>query len=320
MFITIVLFFVGFYILIKGSNFVTDGASLLATKLNISTWVIGLLIVGIGTSIPEFSISVISNLLGEGEIAFGTIIGSNTFNILFILGASAILFPLTFKKRWVRRDLVSNIFAIIIASLAGIYSLLGKSDFIISRIEGFIMLILFCIWVYYSLKKPDDTSTDNIDNRVTLAFTLPVMVFMILAGLIGVILGGKWVVDGAIEIAKNLGMSEKLIGLTIVGIGTSLPELAVSLSAAYKKQVGIAVGSIIGSNIFDFLMILGFSAVLSPVVLNPELYIDVFVTLMSAAVLAALMFLGKRYVLTRPKGVLLIAVYILYLVYLAVRG
>ncbi|OIO49714.1 MAG: hypothetical protein AUJ39_00455 [Parcubacteria group bacterium CG1_02_42_13] len=317
MFITVLLFFAGFYILIKGSGWVTDGASTLARKLNISTWVIGLVIVGIGASIPEFSIAVISNFLGDQEIALGTIIGSNTFNILLVLGVSALLFPLTFKNGWIERDLIWNIFAVLIASFAGFYSLSGGGDFLITRTEGLIMLILFCVWLYYSLKKPDDNSTDGVSDR---ALTLPLVVLMIFIGLAGVVLGGKWVVDGAVEIAIDLGVSEKLIGLTIVGIGTSLPELAISLRAAYKRQVGIAVGNIIGSNIFDFLMILGFSAVFSPVVFEPELYVDILVTFISAAALIALLFLGKRYVLTRPKGLLLIAAYILYLVYLAARG
>ena len=317
MFITILLFFLGFYILIKGSSFITDGAANLARQLNISTWVIGLVIVGIGTSVPEFSITLISNFFGREGIALGTIIGSNTFNILFILGVSAVFFPLTFKERWVKRDLVWNIFAVLAALLVATYSLYGGENSIISRTEGLVLLTLFCVWIYYSLKRPDDTSVDAGSAR---AFTLPVIIFMIFMGLAGIIFGGKWVVDGAVVIARDLGLSERLIGLTIIGIGTSLPELVVSLTAAYKKQVGIAVGNIIGSNIFDFLMILGFSAVFSPVVFEPELYVDILVTFISAAALIALLFLGKRYVLTRSKGLLLIAAYILYLVYLAARG
>src|SRR3989338_7356945 len=317
MFITVLLFFAGFYILIKGSGWVTEGASALARKLNVSTWVIGLVIVGICTSIPEFSIAVISNFLGDQEIALGTIIGSNTFNILFILGVSALLFPLTFKNGWIERDLVWNIFAILTASFAGFYSLSGGGDFLITRTEGLIMLILFCVWLYYSLEKPDDNSTDGSSNR---ALTLPLVVLMIFIGLAGVVLGGKWVVDGAVEIVRGIGVSEKLIGLTIVGIGTSLPELTISLTAAYKKQFGIAVGSIIGSNIFDLLMILGFSAVLSPIAFPPGLYVDIWVTFVAATMLMASMFIGKKATLTRTKGAIFILVYLAYIAYLAIRG
>ncbi len=317
MFITVLLFFAGLYILIRGAGWVTEGASALARKLNISTWVIGLVIVGIGTSIPEFSITVISNLLGNQEIALGTIIGSNTFNILFILGVSALLFPLTFKNSWIKRDLIWNIFAVLITVFVGFYSLSGGRDFLITRTEGFIMLILFCVWLYYSLEKPDDNTTDGGSNR---ALTLPLVILMIFIGLAGVVLGGKWVVDGAVEIARDIGVSEKLIGLTIVGVGTSLPELAVSLTAACKKQFGIAVGNIIGSNIFDFLMILGFSAVLSPIAFPQELYIDIWITFVAATMLMTSMFMGKRATLTRTKGAIFILVYLAYIVYLAIRG
>lgn len=295
----------------------TGGAVVLARKLNISSWVIGLIIVGVGTSIPEFSIAAISNLLGDAEIALGTVIGSNTFNILVILGISAILFPLRFKEGWIERDLMWNIFAILAASFAGFFSLAGKGDFVITRFEGLLMFILFCVWIYYSLKKPDDTA---VDGKLAVTFTLPVVILMVFIGLVGVVLGGKWVVDGAILIARDLGVSEKLIGLTIVGIGTSLPELAVSLTAAYKKQVGIAVGSIIGSNIFDFLMVLGFSSMMAPITFASELYLDIWITFMAATLLLTTMFVGKKYVLTRTKGAILIALYLVYFIYLAVRG
>ena len=317
MFITILLFFLGFYILIKGSSFITDGAANLARQLNISTWVIGLVIVGIGTSVPEFSITLISNFFGREGIALGTIIGSNTFNILFILGVSAVFFPLTFKERWVKRDLVWNIFAVLAALLVATYSLYGGENSIISRTEGLVLLTLFCVWIYYSLKRPDDTSVDAGSTR---AFTLPVVIFMIFMGLVGVIFGGKWVVDGAVVIARDLGLSERLIGLTIIGIGTSLPELVVSLTAACKKQVGIAVGNIIGSNIFDFLMILGFGAVLSPIAFPPELYVDIWVTFVAATILIASMFIGKKATLTRTKGTIFILMYLAYIAYLAIRG
>lgn len=317
MFIAISLFFLGFYVLIKGSGWVTEGASALAKKLNVSTWVIGLLIVGIGTSIPEFSIAAISNIMGGGEIALGTVIGSNTFNIFFILGAAALASPLTFKKNWIKHDLVWNIFAVLIAFYAGFYSFGGNKEFLITRTEGFIMLVLFCVWIYFSLKKPDDNTIDGSSNR---ALTLPIILLMIFIGLVGVLLGGKWIVDGAVEIARSLAVSEKLIGLTIIGIGTSIPELAISLSAAYKKQFSIAVGGIIGSNIFDFLMILGFSAILSPIAFSSEFYVDIWITLLAAIALMASMFIGKKAALTRAKGAVFILIYLAYITYLAIRG
>jgi len=317
MFITTVLFFSGFYILVKGSGWMTDGASALARRMNVSSWVIGLVIVGIGTSIPEFSIAVISNVLHVEGITLGTIIGSNTFNLLFILGISAIFFPLTFKEGWIERDLVWNVLAVLAAFLFGLHSLAFDPPGVISQYEGLALLSLFLVWIYFSLKKPDDKT---IDGESKGHFTLPVVILMLFVGLVGVFVGGRWVVDGAVAIAGELGLSEKLIGLTIVGIGTSLPELVVSLVAVSKKQVGIAVGNIVGSNIFDFLMILGLGAVISPIEFSPNFYFDIWITFISATALLAFMFVGQKYVLTRGKGVVLVLGYIVYLVYLAVRG
>lgn len=317
MFVAILLFFLGFYILLKGSDFIIDGSSALAKRLGISSWVIGLIIVGIGTSIPEFSIAVVAHLTSSEGIALGTIIGSNTLNILFILGVSSLIFPLTFKRGWVERDLVWNIFAVFIAVFFGFYSFLGDGGFGISRIEGIIMLLLFGLWAYLSVERPDDT---EVEERLLKAFTLPTVIIMIFAGLVGVLVGGNWVVDGAIVIAKDLGVSEKLIGLTMVSIGTSLPELFVVFAAAYKKQVSLAVGTIIGSNIFDFLMILGFASISSPIIFPKILYADIIITLSSAVILLALMFVGEKYKLSRKKGAFLVILYILYMVYLIVRG
>jgi cation:H+ antiporter len=317
MFITSVLFFFGFYILIKGSGWVTDGASALARRLKISSWVIGLVIVGIGTSIPEFSVALISNTLGVEGVTLGTIIGSNTFNILFILGVSAIFFPLTFKEGWVKRDLVWNILAVLTAFVFGLQALAFDTPGVISRYEGSILLLLFLVWLYFSLKKPDDRV---IDGGPQAQFTLPVVILMLLVGLVGVFFGGKWVVDGAVAIAQELGWSERLVGLTIIGLGTSLPELAISLVAVSRRQVSLAIGNIVGSNIFDFLMILGLGAVVSPIGFSPNFYLDIWVTLISATALLIFMFVGKKYVLTRGKGAIFVIGYLAYLIYLVSRG
>lgn len=313
MFLTFLLFFVGFYILIKGANILVDGASSFAHKFKISGLVIGLVIVGIGTSIPEFSISFLANILDKHEITLGTVIGSNTLNILFILGVSAILFPLKMKERWVKRDFVWNIFAVGITALFALSSFMGENFLGISRLEGLVMLAIFISWLYYSIKHSNNTEEEMAPLRL---LTIPAALLMIFAGLAGVVLGGKWVVDGGILIARELGASEALIGLTIIGIGTSLPELTVSVTAAHRKQMGIAVGNIIGSNIFDFLMILGFSALVKPVVFPRIFLIDITITIFSAIILLASMFIGEKYTLSRSKGFVFILFYISYLVYL----
>lgn len=303
---TIILFFLGFYILIKGASFLVDGAVSFAHKFKISHIVIGLVIVGIGTSIPEFAITFVANLLGKNDVGIGTVIGSNTFNILFILGFCALLFPLTLKEIWVKRDLVWNIGAVIFSATLAL-------DGQISRLDGFFMLIIFILWLFHVLKE----SKNNKDNNETEKFhivALPIAILMTLAGFLGVIFGGKWIVDGAVEFAKSFGINETIIGLTILGMGTSLPELAVSLTAAYKKQPGIAIGNIIGSNIFDFLMILGVSSVVRPILFPKNLLWDLGLTLFSAILLYIFMFTGERHTLNRFEGFLFIAIYIVYLV------
>lgn len=317
MFITTILFLIGFYILLKGSDLIIDGSSALARRLGISSWVIGLIIVGIGTSIPEFSITMVANFSGRESMALGTIIGSSTLNILFIIGISALIFPLTFKRGWIERDLIWNIFAVFVTVFFALYSFLGDGSFGISRIEGIIMLSLFILWAYLSIKRPDDT---EVEERLLKAFALPTIIIMILAGLAGILIGGNWVVDGAIAIAKDLGISEKLIGLTILGIGTSMPELFVCLVAAYKKRVSLAVGTIIGSNIFSFFMILGLASVSSPIIFPQILYTDIIVALASAILLLSLMFVGEKRTINRKKGAFLVVLYILYIVYLVMRG
>lgn len=306
--LVLIFFFIGFYILIKGASFLVNGAASFAHKFKISRIVIGLVIVGIGTSIPEFAISFMANLLDQKEIGLGTVIGSNIFNILFILGLCAILFPLTLKEIWVRRDLAWNIFAVIVA---GTLALDGK----LSHLDGVVMLIAFVVWLIHVTKEGKRNKEEDEKESFHIV-AIPIAMLMILAGFLGVLLGGKWVVDGAEAIARNFGMSEALIGLTIVGIGTSLPELAVSVIAAYKKQPGIAIGSVIGSNIFDFLMILGASSLVKPIAFPSNMFFDVGMTLFATILLYIFMFTGQRHTLKRFEGFIFIVLYIAYLAYI----
>lgn len=308
---SVLLFFIGFYILIKGANFLVDGSTSLARKFNISSLVIGLVIAGIGTSIPEFAVSFIANLQNAPNIGLGTIIGSNTFNLLFILGFSAFFFPLSMKKEWIDRDLLWNIAAVFIAVFFAYLSGGGT----IGRVEGAAMLVIFFLWLFIALRETEKSREDRTEWRI---LALPLTVGMILAGLVGVIVGGKWVVDGASEIATQLGMSRALIGLTIVGIGTSLPEFAVTFTAALKRRPGLALGNIIGSNIFDFLMILGLAAVVKPIAFPTALLPDAIITLVTCFFLYGLVF--KKHVLKRWHGLLLVLLYILYLLFTIGRG
>ena len=306
--LTIFLFFIGFYILIKGANFLVEGAVSFAHKFKIPHIVIGLIIVGIGSSIPEFAITFVSNLLDQKEIGLGTVIGSNTFNILFISGFCAFLFPLTLKKIWVKRDMLWNIFAIILTCALAL-------DGQLNSLDGVIMLATFIVWLIHVTKENKDHKDENEKESFHIV-AVPIAIMMILAGFLGIILGGKWVVDGAVALAKNFGISQTMVGLTILGIGTSLPELAIAVVAAYKKESGIAVGTIIGSNIFDFLMILGTSALVKPILFPKNLFFDISLTLFSAILLYIFMFTGTKHTLKRFEGFLFVAIYIAYIAYI----
>lgn len=307
----IILFVVGFYILIKGSNFLIDGTSSFARNLGISSFVVGLVVVGIGTSIPEFAITFLGNLVGDADIGVGTLVGSNTFNILFVLGASALFFPIAFKAEW-EDDVLWNLLALIV--MLGFLFYFGANE--ITRIEGLILLALFVGWLYVSIKTP--FVPDETEEPLR-ALTFPIAAAMIAAGFFGVILGAKWVVDGAEAIARSLGMSEMVIGLTLIAVGTSLPEFAVTFTAAFKKQAGIAVGNIVGSNVVNFLLIFGAAALAKPILMPQEIVPDLLIAAGSATLLYVFMYWGRRYVLERWQGGVLVLAYIFYFLYILAR-
>lgn len=310
------LFVLGFYVLIKGADILIDGASAIARKARVSEWLIGLTIVGIGTSIPEFSVTLFSSLSGETPIGLGAIIGSNTANILFILGVAALLYPLRLKEQWVRRDLPWNI-AAVFAVTAAVSFFDGGTGVGISRIEGAALLALFAIWLLGAIKNGRNVQDEEMKSGRLIA--LPLSIVMILAGVIGVVFGGNWVVDSAAAIAGTLGLSQTFIGLTIVGLGTSFPELAVTFAAAWKKRVGMAVGNIVGSNIFDFLGILGLTAMIRPISFMEAMRFDIMVTVLAATALLAAVYIGERYTVKRWQGAILAFAYGAYILRIFLR-
>ncbi|MDP3996795.1 MAG: calcium/sodium antiporter [bacterium] len=317
MFTAIFLFVFGFFLLIKSSNYLIDGSSSVAKYFTISPWVIGMVIVGIGTSVPELAI-MIASLNDGGMIGLGTVIGSNSFNILFILGLSAMFFPLVMKRTWVHKDFFYNIFAVILTALFLFFPVLGDKEFFgLSRLEGLVLLSVFTFWIWDLATRRRDGSGETSDYKV---FTLSISFIMILGGLVGVFLGGKWVVDGGVEIATALGASKALIGLTLVGIGTSIPELTVTLAAALRKRSSLAVGSIIGSNIFDFLGVLGFASLIKQVPFDTRFTLDLSVTLMASVLLLATMYIGRKYIMSRKQGLIFVILYLLYFVVILIRG
>jgi cation:H+ antiporter len=312
--LTPVLFVIGFVFLIKGADLLVDGASSIARKFSISPLVIGLTIVSFGTSAPELIVNIFASTSGNTDIAIGNILGSNIVNILLILGISAIIYPLTTKKNTVWKEIpLSLLAAIILAVIVNDAFIDGKEFSGLTRIDGIVLIAFFIIFLYYTFGI-SKVSGENEDSDIKTYGNLKSILYVIL-GLGGLTFGGKWIVDGAVQIAEYFNMSQSLVGLTIVAIGTSLPELATSAVAAYKKQSDIAIGNVVGSNIFNIFFILGVSSIISPLPFQPKSMVDILMVVFSSLILFIVLFIGKKNILQRWQGVLLIAIYILYLAY-----
>ncbi|PIR41673.1 MAG: sodium:proton exchanger [Candidatus Yanofskybacteria bacterium CG10_big_fil_rev_8_21_14_0_10_37_15] len=310
---SLVFFIFGFFILIKGSDILIYGSQSIAKTLNISNWIIGIVIVGIGTSIPELGITLSSVMQGQVDIGLGTVIGSNTFNILFILGLISVIYPINAKRDWIYHDLTANVFAILLTGIIVIFPILGGKFFEISKGEGIILLITLVVWILHlSLSNKIDHATDIDDPKIK-SYPLRLSIIMIIVGLAGVIVGADWVINGAKSIATQIGLSEAVIGLTIVAVGTSLPELTVSFRAAYRKNFGISLGNIVGSNIFDFLGILGITALFQTLEISKKLTFDLSITFISSLILLTMMFTGKKYILQKWSGGIMLFAYALYI-------
>lgn len=312
---TLFLFIIGFVLLIKGADLLVDGAASIAKKLHISSIVIGLTIVAFGTSVPEFIVNIFASMQGNSEIAIGNILGSNIANILLILGISAIIYPIAAKKNTVLKEIPLSLLAAIVLGLMANDMMIDGAGFSgITRIDGLILLSFFIIFLYYTfgITQSDD---DIVEEKIKV-FSYPKATLYIILGLTGLVIGGKWIVDGAVQIAEYFHISQSLIGLTVVAIGTSLPELATSAIAAYKKQSDIAIGNVVGSNIFNIFWILGVSAVIRPLPFSLSSNSDVAMTIFASVILFAIMFIGQKRVIERWQGISMILIYIAYLVFL----
>lgn len=313
--ITYLLFIIGFYFLVKGADLLVEGSAAIAKKLKISSIVIGLTIVAFGTSAPEFIVNIFASVQGNSEIAIGNILGSNIANILLILGISAMIYPITAKKNTVIKEIPLSLLAIVVLGLMANDLIIDGEGFSnLTRIDGFILLCFFIIFLYYSFgitKSDKDIVEEEIKTLSYLKATL-----FILLGLAGLVLGGKWIVDGAVKIAEFFNISQSLIGLTIVAIGTSLPELATSAVAAYKKQSDIAIGNVVGSNIFNIFWILGASAAIRPLPFSIGSNTDIAMTILASVVLFMVMFIGEKRVIERWQGGFMVTTYIGYVVFL----
>lgn len=311
------LFFIGFVLLIKGADFLVDGASSVAKKLKISNIVIGLTIVAFGTSAPELIVNIMASIKGSSDLAIANVVGSNIANILLILGISAVIYPLVVKKGTVVKEIpFSMLAAVVLWFMVNDRLIDNASVSVLSRIDGFILLMFFIIFLYYTF---GIAKIEGKEDKVK-EFKTAKSIFFIIIGIVFLTVGGKWIVDGAIIIAQHLGMSEALIGLTIVAVGTSLPELATSAVAAYKKNPDIAIGNVVGSNIFNIFWILGVSSLIKPIVFSTGLNFDVYFLGITILLLFLSMFIGKKHLLERWQGVLFLLTYLAYVIFLIIRG
>lgn len=311
-----ILLLIGFVLLIKGADFFVDGASSIAKALKVPSLIIGLTIVAFGTSAPELAVSVTSALKGQNGIAVGNVVGSNIFNVLMVVGVAAIIYPLTVKKSVLFKEFPFTVLSCVVLFILSIDHFMdGATTNILSRTDGAILLIFFSIFMYYLIESALKARANDEEEEVE---TMPLwksIVFSI-GGIIGIVIGGDIVVNSATNIALSWGMSETLVGLTIVAIGTSLPELVTSVVAAKKGESDIALGNVIGSSIFNVFLILGVSSMLNPIELSGPIFIDIFIMLV-ITLLTFVFSMNKR--INRAEGGVLVAGYIAYMAYIIIR-
>lgn len=312
MILSIILLVVGFVCLIKGADFFVDGASRLALKFKVPSLIIGMTIVAMGTSAPECAVSISASVAGNNGMAISNVIGSNMFNLLVVCGICAVLAPLAVGKDTIKKDFPFSI------GVGVLLLILGGIGMMVGRIDGIILLLLFAVflWNMISTAKKNKVETDLTD-EVPVAFSWIKVLLSIIGGIVAIVIGGQLVVNSAETIASGFGLSDTLIGLTVCAIGTSLPELVTSIVAARKGEVDMALGNVIGSNIFNVLLVLGLAATISPVAMTMENVIDLII-LTAISVMMLVMIIPKKQ-LNRICGGVCVAVYVIYMVYICMR-
>lgn len=321
----ILLLAVGFAFLVKGADFFVDGSSSIAKKLKVPPIIIGLTIVAMGTSLPETAVSVTASLVQNNELAVSNVVGSNIFNLMFVIGVCSILTPIMVQKATVVRDIPLSLGCALFLLVLGISGLGDKAGMTLGHADGVIFLIVFAGYIFTMVRsamkaraagqKVEIEGVEECDNMKELSYGRSIL--FLIVGAAAIAFGGDLTVDTASRIAIELGMSQTLVGLTIVSIGTSLPELVTSVVAARKNEVDMAVGNAVGSNIFNILMVLGISSAISPVALIRENIIDI-VLLMVFSVMVWI-FAGTRKKIERKEGIIMVVVYLVYCAYIIAR-
>jgi len=319
---TYLLLLVGFALLIIGADYFVKGASAISAILRVPPILVGLTIVSFGTSSPEATVSITAALNGNDDVSLGNVVGSNLFNTLFVLGVTAFIAPIIVKSQTIRKEIPFSFLASItlLVLMADIF-LQDFSDNMLTRSDGIILLLIFAVFLYYIFELARKSRNDFEEQPSKMEEKDKNWVkngTFILGGLAAIVFGGDFVVKNSTEIALSLGMSEALVGLTIVAVGTSLPELVTSAVAAWKKESEIALGNIIGSNIFNILFVLGASATISPIGVNSSLFTDIFILIVYTIVV--LIFAMTNLTIRKREGIFLAISYIVYMVYIILRN
>lgn len=311
---------IGFAGVIKGADFLVAGASQLAKRLHVSDLAIGLTVVSFGTSLPELSVNILATMTGNAEIAVSNVLGSNLANILLILGVSSIIFPLSITKGTVWKEIPLSLLAVVLVTILANDRLIDRGQFAaLTRIDGLVLMSFFLVFISYIFGMAQNVK--GLEQHMPgTPHPLGKATLMMIAGLLCLVIGSHWAVKGAIRLAGALGVSESLIGLTVVAVGTSLPELATSAVAAYRKNAEIAVGNVVGSNIFNIFFILGTSSVIRPLSFQSRDNLDVGAAVVASILLFLCAFTGKRRVIDRWEGAAFLILYIGYILFRIGQG
>lgn len=307
--LTVILFFLGLAMVVFGSDFLVDGASSVARKFKISEFVIGIIIVGFGTSCPELVVSVTGAIEGSSDIAIGNVIGSNIMNILLILGLTAALSPIAISDNNKKKDIP-------ILLIFTLFFCLTCLDGQINRVDALMYLLLFVFYISYNFRSGKKDFTPEEESK---EYSLVLSILLIIVGLAGLVIGGKLFVDNAVMIAQSIGASEKFIAITVLALGTSLPELVTCVVAAVKKKGQLALGNIVGSNVFNILLILGCSGLINPLNTAALNYVDLSVCIASVVLLFVFAFTSKKQQVSKGAGCTLLALELAYMIFLFIK-
>ncbi|MCC4722213.1 calcium/sodium antiporter [Salinicoccus sp. RF5] len=315
-----ILLIVGFILLIKGADYFVEGASNIAFKLNVSPLLIGLTIVAFGTSAPEATVSIAGALEGSAGVVLGNVIGSNIVNITLVLGITALVAPIAVKSETVRKEIPFALLAgVVLMILMADVALQDAEENVLGLGDGLVILLIFSVFLYYVFEIAMKNRTQTqVEVEADAGESWLKNILLTIGGLIAIVFGGSMVVDGAIEIALALGMSETLVGLTIIAVGTSLPEIITSITAAMKNQGDIAFGNIVGSNIFNILFVAGASSTIAPLAIESKLFFDGWVMVVLTVLL--LIFSRTHFRIGRKEGAVMLAAYLAYLAYIIIRN